>query len=285
MQPTENIVAATIQPNIQTIGAVSFYPEDKQPIEPDIEKNKEFCEKVHIEKVVIGGNTNAWGIWWGITKENHRDEIVAGALVETGMETPNEGAAPTFCTSGGKKLNQGQQDVTACKSRMLGNKENSEIDKGTVSLNHNAINYATNFVKFIEVMKFNPTKIFNIKNDDDRQKRKTEFGKNLEKEKLDTEYIYNIDNIHTLKTVVNTYINNNNKKASKNLKPQIKKYIKLTLPCWPEVSSKLKNKFKCKHSPACICDHAAEELITRSMPYNENLDVKIQIKIIDSKIL
>lgn len=136
---TENLVTATLKTNTWTIGVVSMYLEKEEPIEQDIEKLKLICDQIEVDKVLIGGDTNAWSTWWSSAEENHRGEAFAGALAEMGMEVLNEGNEPTFYTVRGGKVYQSHVDVTACKANMLGTIDNWKVDKGITSSDHNAI--------------------------------------------------------------------------------------------------------------------------------------------------
>lgn len=241
---TENIVAAVLNTDTWTIGVVSFYLEDNQPIETDIDKLKEICAKLQAGRVIIGGDTNAWSTWWGSTKENHRGEAFAGALVEMGMEVLNEGTEPTFYTSRGGKIYQSHVDVTACKTSMLSTIQNWRIDNGIISSDHNAIIFTISLEKPIETRKTNSTRKYNTKKAD-WNKFSIEFTKSLENDKLHVEHINNIDNIHTLEKAIYTYIDSI-EKACKATIPKIKKVTKTNLPWWSEELSKMKNEVKTK---------------------------------------
>ncbi|KAJ2937353.1 hypothetical protein O0L34_g19237 [Tuta absoluta] len=235
---TENMAVATLITNRWTIGVLSFYLEEEQPIEEDIEKIKGVCEKLQLNKIFIGGDSNAWSTWWGSARENHRGETLFGALGELDMEVLNEGSEPTFDTIRGGKLYQSHVDITACKTDMLGEIQNWRVDKGITSSDHNAIIFTINLEKPTAKKPPSTTRKFNTK-----KANWTEFGQILLKELcekgLDKKKLNNVNTQQMLEETVQDYIESVDKACMQAI-PQLKPNSKIKLPWWSEKLAELK---------------------------------------------
>lgn len=183
---------ATLKTSDGSIGIISIYLEEDQPIEQDLEKLKEVCEKLQLEKILVGGDSNAWSTWWGSVEENHRGEAVVGALEELRMEVLNEGRTPTFYTYRGEKLFQSHVDITACTTNMLGAVHGWGVDQGITSSDHNAIVFTIRMEKPVNIRKKNTTRKYNT-----NKAKWIEFRhilkQNLAKEKLKANVIQESD--------------------------------------------------------------------------------------------
>ncbi|GBP68192.1 hypothetical protein EVAR_23343_1 [Eumeta japonica] len=60
----ENVAAAVIKAGNCRIGVVSVYLEGDQSA-PYLDRIKWVCSKLGTNKVILGGDVNAWSVWWG----------------------------------------------------------------------------------------------------------------------------------------------------------------------------------------------------------------------------
>lgn len=241
---TENIAVAVLETNTWKIGVVSVYLEDNLPIEPYLDEIHHISATLQLNKIIIGGDVNAWSTWWGSAKEDIRGEAVRGVLDEMEMHILNQGTDPTFFTIRGGKVFKSNVDITVCSSGMLKDVQDWKVDKSVTSSDHNAITFSIELNKPTVNRMKNTTRIYNTKKAD-----WTKFRKFL-KEKL-SEGIGLLEETSKIKTkgeleqIVNKYENNIKETCNKCI-PLFKRKYKINLPWWTDALEKLRKEVTTK---------------------------------------
>ncbi|GBP46650.1 Putative 115 kDa protein in type-1 retrotransposable element R1DM [Eumeta japonica] len=68
----ENVAAAVIKAGNCRIGVVSVYFEGDMPIGPYLDRVRYVCSKLGTDKIILGGDVNAWSVWWGSERNDAR---------------------------------------------------------------------------------------------------------------------------------------------------------------------------------------------------------------------
>ncbi|GBP78580.1 Putative 115 kDa protein in type-1 retrotransposable element R1DM [Eumeta japonica] len=90
----ENVAAAVIKAGNCRIGVVSVYFEGDMPIGPYLDRVRYVCSKLGTDKIILGGDVNAWSVWWGSERNDARGVDLCDFLDSEGCL--NEGNTPTF---------------------------------------------------------------------------------------------------------------------------------------------------------------------------------------------
>ncbi|GBP97782.1 Putative 115 kDa protein in type-1 retrotransposable element R1DM [Eumeta japonica] len=101
----ENVAAAVIKAGNCRIGVVSVYFEGDMPIGPYLDRVRYVCSKLGTDKIILGGDVNAWSVW-------------------------------------GDRLLKSVVDVTACSSALLDRAEEWQVVRDVTSSDHNAVTFA-----------------------------------------------------------------------------------------------------------------------------------------------
>ncbi|GBP92817.1 Putative 115 kDa protein in type-1 retrotransposable element R1DM [Eumeta japonica] len=112
----ENVTAAVVTAGNCRIGVVSVYFECDKPIGPYLDRVKWVCSKLGTNKIILGGDVNAWSVWWGSERDDARGTELCDFLDVEGLHVLNEGNIPTFEVYRGDRLLRSTVDVTACSS-------------------------------------------------------------------------------------------------------------------------------------------------------------------------
>ncbi|GBP97786.1 Putative 115 kDa protein in type-1 retrotransposable element R1DM [Eumeta japonica] len=115
----ENVAAAVIKAGNCRIGVVSVYFEGDMPIGPYLDRVRYVCSKLGTDKIILGGDVNAWSVWWGSERNDARGVDLCDFLDSEGLHILNEGNTPTFEVYRGDRLLKSVVDVTACSSALL----------------------------------------------------------------------------------------------------------------------------------------------------------------------
>ncbi|GBP97956.1 hypothetical protein EVAR_82190_1 [Eumeta japonica] len=92
----ENVAAAVIKAGNCRIGVVSVYFEGDMPIGPYLDRVRYVCSKLGTDKIILGGDVNAWSVWWGSERNDARGVDLCDFLDSEGLHILNEGNTPTF---------------------------------------------------------------------------------------------------------------------------------------------------------------------------------------------
>lgn len=235
---TENIAVATLRTNMWTLGVISIYLEDSLPIEPYLDHIRHIHGTLQVEKIILGGDGNAWNTWWGSVEEDRRGEELLGTLNQLNMHVLNEGTEPTFFTIRGGKIFQSHVDVTACSEAMLGRVQGWRVDKGMTSSDHNALTFSLIMEKPTQARDRGTTRKYNTKKAD-WEKIKKALGKSFVDRNLNEEIIKQIDTKGQLEEIVSEYIESVEKACEMTI-PKLKGKGKIHLPWMTEELEHLK---------------------------------------------
>ncbi|GBP97792.1 Retrovirus-related Pol polyprotein from type-1 retrotransposable element R1 [Eumeta japonica] len=114
----ENVTAAVVTAGNCRIGVVSVYFECDKPIGPYLDRVKWVCSKLGTNKIILGGDVNAWSVWWGSERDDARGTELCDFLDV-----------------------EGTVDVTACSSALLDRAEEWQVVRGVTSSDHNAVTF------------------------------------------------------------------------------------------------------------------------------------------------
>lgn len=123
------------------VGVMSVYFEGEADIESNILRVRAVCARLNTDKVLIGGDVNAWSHWWGSAAENQRGEAYSNFLNEMDFHILNTGDTPTFEEYRQGRLCTSIVDVTACSAALLGKIKGWRVDRTLTTSDHNAITY------------------------------------------------------------------------------------------------------------------------------------------------
>ncbi|GBP49274.1 Retrovirus-related Pol polyprotein from type-1 retrotransposable element R1 [Eumeta japonica] len=135
----ENVTAGVVTAGNCRIGVVSVYFECDKPIGPYLDRVKWVCSKLGTNKIILGGDVNAWSVWWGSERDDARGTELCDFLDVEGLHVLNEGNIPTFELYRGDRLLRSMVDVTACSSALLDRAEEWQVVRGVTSSDHNAV--------------------------------------------------------------------------------------------------------------------------------------------------
>ncbi|GBP96830.1 Retrovirus-related Pol polyprotein from type-1 retrotransposable element R1 [Eumeta japonica] len=138
----ENVTAAVIVAGNCRIGVVSVYFEGDIPIGPYLDRVRYVCSKLGTDKIILGGDVNAWSVWWGSEHDDARGLDLCDFLDAEGLHILNEGNTPTFEVYRGDRLFRSVVDVTACSSALLDRVEEWQVVRDITSADHNAVTFA-----------------------------------------------------------------------------------------------------------------------------------------------
>ncbi|GBP72812.1 Retrovirus-related Pol polyprotein from type-1 retrotransposable element R1 [Eumeta japonica] len=138
----ENVAAAVIKAGNCRIGVVSVYFEGDMPIGPYLDRVRYVCSKLGTDKIILGGDVNAWSVWWGSERNDARGVDLCDFLDSEGLHILNEGNTPTFEVYRGDRLLKSVVDVTACSSALLDRAEGWQVVRDVTSSDHNAVTFA-----------------------------------------------------------------------------------------------------------------------------------------------
>lgn len=200
----QNTVAAVLKTKDWTIGVISVYFEDSMPIEPYLDKTKEALEKLNTSHIILGGDFNAWNVWWGSESTDDRGEVVFGWLEEMNLHILNEGDEPTFDTIRGGKRYKSSVDITSCTQNLLDKITDWEVKTDITSSDHNTIQLKLNLEKIQNNNIIRTTRVYNTKKAKWKE-FKTEFRKQLDEKNINIQEISKINNIRELEDNINKY--------------------------------------------------------------------------------
>ena len=136
---TENIVVAKLKTEAWEVVVVSVYLEGDNDIQLDIRHIQNIVDSVEGKRVILGGDVNAWNIWWGSRETNRRGEELAGALDEMGLCILNHGVEPTYDYHRGCRRFTSCVDITTCTDDMLHKVTNWRLSGDITISDHKAI--------------------------------------------------------------------------------------------------------------------------------------------------
>ncbi|GBP97306.1 Putative 115 kDa protein in type-1 retrotransposable element R1DM [Eumeta japonica] len=143
----ENVTAAVIVAGNCRIGVVSVYFEGDMPIGPYLDRVRYVCSKLGTDKIILGGDVNAWSVWWGSEHDDARGVDLCDFFDAEGLHILNEGNTPTFEVYRGDRLFRSVVDVTACGSALLDRVEEWQVVRDVTSSDHNAVTFAVRMGK------------------------------------------------------------------------------------------------------------------------------------------
>ncbi|GBP85082.1 hypothetical protein EVAR_51201_1 [Eumeta japonica] len=112
------------------------------PIGPYLDRVRYVCSKLGTDKIILGGDVNAWSVWWGSERNDARGVDLCDFLDSEGLHILNEGNTPTFEVYRGDRLLKSVVDVTACSSALLDRAEEWQVVRDVTSSDHNAVTFA-----------------------------------------------------------------------------------------------------------------------------------------------
>lgn len=160
---TENVAAVLLKAGQLSFGVLSVYFEGDQEIEPYLTETQNTTQKLHTNNIIVGGDVNAWSLWWGSVSENHRGAAYNAFLNERELHILNTGQTPTFETYRGDRWCTSIVDVTACSLPLLGKVEDWRVERSLTTSDHNAITFSMRLEKALEPLRPISTRIYNTK--------------------------------------------------------------------------------------------------------------------------
>lgn len=251
---TENIAVAILKTKVCTLAVVSIYLEDHLPIEPYIEQmenvHKEIKKKT--DKIIIGGDGNAWSTWWGSVVEDRRGVELLGALHEMNMHILNEGTEPTFDTIRGGKRYKSSVDITTCSEAVLGKVRNWRVDCGLTSSDHNALMFSLAIGKPGKITETGSTRKYYTKKADWTKFREI-MQQNLTNKGITKETVRKTGTKEQLETMVGGFIESVGGACDHSI-PRIKRRNKAHLPWMTAELEQLKKEMnsECRAKPSQI---------------------------------
>ncbi|GBP96415.1 hypothetical protein EVAR_90512_1 [Eumeta japonica] len=97
----ENVTAAVVTAGNCRIGVVSVYFECDKPIGPYLDRVKWVCSKLGTNKIILGGDVNAWSVWWGSERDDARGTELCDFLDVEGYMYSTKGISPRSKYTGG----------------------------------------------------------------------------------------------------------------------------------------------------------------------------------------
>ncbi|GBP92211.1 Putative 115 kDa protein in type-1 retrotransposable element R1DM [Eumeta japonica] len=134
----ENVTAAVVTAGNCRIGVVSVYFECDKPIGPYLDRVKWVCSKLGTNKIILGGDVNAWSVWWGSERDDAGEQN--SATSSTWRVTCTQRREYPRSKYTGDRLLRSTVDVTACSSALLDRAEEWQVVRGTSS-DHNAVTF------------------------------------------------------------------------------------------------------------------------------------------------
>ncbi|KAL0809148.1 hypothetical protein ABMA28_011383 [Loxostege sticticalis] len=194
--------------------------------------------EIGLRDTILGGDFNAWNIWWGSRETDDRGEELHGWFEERGLQILNRGTEPTFHTIRGGRTFSSRVDITVCTTDILGRIEGWKVDDSVTSSDHRAIlfNIRHQKSKLIEIAR--TTRLYNTK--------KANWGQFREKlaelctvENINEAEIEKIETSEDLDRIVEKYTEVITQ-SSKFSIPEIKKHTKTRLPWWTDKLDEMK---------------------------------------------
>ncbi|CAB3234243.1 unnamed protein product [Arctia plantaginis] len=192
------------------IGVVSVYLEGDKPLEPYVRWIRKIVRELGTRKILLGGDINAWNVWWGSAKTDTRGEAMEGLMQELGLEVLNRGSEPTFDTTRGGKRYTSCVDITTCSVDLLGQIDNWRVAGDVTSSDHNTILFDLKLSKAKGIDIQRTTRVYNTRKANWSQFRekltqswkndkitKSEVEKIVNKEELEGRITKLIENIKT----------------------------------------------------------------------------------------
>lgn len=236
----ENIVLTCFKTTRWTIALVSVYFENNQPLQPYLNKLREFLDRTRTDKTLVGGDINAWSTWWGSVREDERGDLYRGFLDEMDWHILNQGTDPTYDTVRGERLFTSCVDVTVCSPHMLKYVSDWRVDKEVTCSDHNAIAFRLDLEKAPEEKRRKSTRIYNTRKAN-WSRFTEELQNSLKGNNITVSHIANIQDREQLEEIVQSYIECM-RKACDNAVPLIRnKHRKKFLPWWTDELDTLKS--------------------------------------------
>ncbi|GBP96475.1 Putative 115 kDa protein in type-1 retrotransposable element R1DM [Eumeta japonica] len=100
----ENVTAAVVTAGNCRIGVVSVYFECDKPIGPYLDRVKWVCSKLGTNKIILGGDVNAWSVWWAVSATTRGEQNSATSSTWRGYMYSTKGISPRSKYTGGPSL-------------------------------------------------------------------------------------------------------------------------------------------------------------------------------------
>lgn len=110
----ENIAVGIIKSEGVRFGVISVYLEGNGNLDEDIAHLTNTISKINMPYLIIGGDFNAWSIWWGSRKQNSRGDVLSSWFTEMNLHILNSGSIPTFETYRQARVYESFVDITVC---------------------------------------------------------------------------------------------------------------------------------------------------------------------------
>ncbi|GBP98468.1 hypothetical protein EVAR_59894_1 [Eumeta japonica] len=174
------------------------------PIGPYLDRVRYVCSKLGTDKIILGGDVNAWSVWWGSERNDARGVDLCDFLDSEGLHILNEGNTPTFEVYRGDRLLKSVVDVTACSSALLDRAEGWQVVRDVTSSDHNAVTFAVRVEGRSGPRPLSGTRVYNT-----AKARWSEFAAAMDaalnERTLTTEMVKSVGSCDQLDEVVETY--------------------------------------------------------------------------------
>ncbi|GBP47015.1 Retrovirus-related Pol polyprotein from type-1 retrotransposable element R1 [Eumeta japonica] len=174
------------------------------PIGPYLDRVRYVCSKLGTDKIILGGDVNAWSVWWGSERNDARGVDLCDFLDSEGLHILNEGNTPTFEVYRGDRLLKSVVDVTACSSALLDRAEEWQVVRDVTSSDHNAVTFAVRVEGRPGPRPLSGTRVYNT-----AKARWSEFAAAMDaalnERTLTTEMVKSVGSCDQLDEVVETY--------------------------------------------------------------------------------
>lgn len=271
---TENIVATRLKTEKWIVGVVSVYFEDTEPLEPYLDRLKEILDVMQTDKILMGGDVNAWSVWWGSATEDSRGEVLRGFLDESDMHILNQGDDPTFDTVRGGRILTSNVDITVTSTNLAPYISNWRVDKSITSSDHNAITFDLKLARPSEMTNSTiSTRKYNTRKAD--WSRFVEVLQNLLVEKhLTSVNIEKIVTTQQLESSVQTYLECVDTACLKSIPKRKNPKNKDYLPWWTDELERLKRRVvTLRRRVSCAAprrrSHVVAEYLEQKIKYEE----------------
>ncbi|KAL0852476.1 hypothetical protein ABMA28_000643 [Loxostege sticticalis] len=235
---TKNMAVASLKTEAWEVLVASVYLEGDGDIEADISQIGKVVDKSGGNGLILGGDVNAWNIWWGSIDTNVRGESLGGALDEMGLQILNTGTVPTFDYIRGGRRFRSRVDITVCTEDLLTKVQNWRVEADVTVSDHRAILFEVNLVKSVGIDIKRTTRLFNTKKANWAELRQ-ELTPNWEQMGVRKGNIKTIRTIDELDLEIEKYTEGILKACRNNI-PTIVKKSRKGLPWWTEELTKKK---------------------------------------------
>ncbi|XP_049868206.1 uncharacterized protein LOC126371572 [Pectinophora gossypiella] len=271
---TENIVVVGIQTSAWKLTLVSFYFEPDQPLGPYLDVLKKVENKTGPNRLIVGGDANAWSIWWGSRETNDRGDEMLGALDQLGLQILNTGETPTFDVIRGERRYTSCVDITACTADMLSMIDSWRVVEDLTGSDHNGIEFQVNLKRSKGISVNRTTRVYNTKKTDWVQFH-AKLNEVMLEQNITPAKIAKINSTQEIEQAVKT-ITSAATEASSHAMPKKKNTDKLTVPWWSDELASLKKEVATrKRRIRCAASIRRPKVVEEYLKHKEKYELEV----------